>query len=62
MQRGLYRLQGTDVTKIMGATGYTGRSAGNRDVLWVENGIELLCFDSKTWKQVPRVWHDKSKV
>jgi hypothetical protein len=37
-------------------------AAGNGDVLWVENGIELLCFNGTTWQQVPRVWHDKSKA
>jgi hypothetical protein len=59
--RGLYRFTGTTIEQVMHATAYTGRAAGNADVLWVENGIELLCFNGKTWKQVPRVMHDKSK-
>ncbi len=59
--RGLYRLSEGEVSKLMGITGFAGRVAGS-DVLWVENGIELLCFDGTTWKQVPRVWQEKSKA
>ena len=54
-QRGLYRLRDGGVEKVMSATSLTGRVAGNDDLLWIENGIELLCFDGSQWLQVPRV-------
>jgi hypothetical protein len=42
------------------ATGYLAKSIdGNSTVLWCANGIELLCFDGKTWKQVRRI-HDET--
>lgn len=59
--RGLYQLRGAEIVRIMTATGYTGRAAGNASVLWVDNGIELLCFDGAHWKTVPRVYHDTTK-
>ncbi len=61
-QRGLYGVKGSKLEKLMSATGSTGRAAGDANVLWIENGIEPLCFDGKAWNQVARVWHDKTKA
>jgi hypothetical protein len=60
-ESGLYRVDGSAIEYVVKANGYTGRAAGTRDVLWFENGIELLCFDGKTWKHVPRVWQETTK-
>lgn len=64
VERGLYRYDEASqaIEKCVEASGYTGRLAGNDQVLWFENGIELLCTDGKTWRSVPRVHHDKSKA
>ncbi len=60
-ERGLYCPAGDGVEKIMNTTGFCTVAGGNAEVLWHSNGIELLCFNGKQWKQVPRIWHDKTK-
>ena len=49
------RVEGSDVTVVFEASGWTGPIAGNDDVLWIANGIELVCTDGKGWKSVARV-------
>lgn len=58
----LARLDGTTLVPVLEATGYVNKAlAGNADVLWVANGIELLCFDGREWRSVPRALHETSK-
>ncbi len=54
-QRGLWKLENDQVVRIMAATGYSDALAGNEEVLWVSNGIELLCTNGSDWIQVPRI-------
>lgn len=39
---------------IFEASGWTGQSAGTERILWVANGIELVCTDGDAWKCVAR--------
>lgn len=58
--RSVSRVEGSALVEVMEATGYISKSiAGNPGVLWCANGIELLCFDGTTWKQVRRI-HDET--
>lgn len=47
---------------IMEATGWIANAcAGNAEVLWIANRLELLCTDGSSWRTVPRALHDHTR-
>ena len=59
--RGAYRVEGSAFTPVMQASGTCDATAGDENVLWHANGVELLCFNGKEWRSVERAHHDTTK-